>query len=106
MNGDEKRSVSFEGPVGVDEAIAYLKSLQTALKKGTVYVQSGTEVVALSPAAEVTMEVEARTKKEKQSIKFSLRWEKTAELDEHALDAFAISDKEPEFPEVVIEETD
>jgi amphi-Trp domain-containing protein len=106
MTGEDKRTVSFEGAVSIDDAIAYLKSLQAALKKGTVYVQNGTEVVQLAPAGEVSMEVEARSKKEKQSIKFSLRWEKTAEPEEHALEAFAISDKEPEFPAVVIEETE
>jgi amphi-Trp domain-containing protein len=109
MNGNgnaEKRSVSFEGPVTAEEALAYLDALRDAIEKGTVYVQNGLEVVALQPEAEMTMEVEARAKKEKQSIKFSLRWEKVEVPEEHPLDAFAISDTEPEFPEVVIEEVE
>ena len=109
MNGNgngDKRSISFEGAVTRDEAIAYLKSLQTAIKKGTVFVQNGQEVVGLEPEAEMTMEVEARSKKDKQSIKFALRWEKIEVPEEHPLDAFAISDSEPELPEVVIEEAE
>ena len=109
MNGNgngDKRTVSFEGAVTLDEAIAYLKSLQTALKKGSVFVQNGQEVIGLEPGSEMTMEVEARSKKEKQSIKFALRWEKIDVPEEHPLDAFAISDTEPEMPEVVIEEVE
>ena len=92
----EKRSVSFEGPLELTEAIEYLKSLQAALKKGSVYVQNGAEVVHLEPEANVTMEVEARSKKEKQSIKISLRWEKVEEPAVAVAETFAISAKEPE----------
>lgn len=98
MSGsEEKRSAAFEGQVSLNEVIDYLKSLQTALKKGTVYVQNGGEVVALEPEDSVTLEVEARAKKEKQSIKFSLRWEKAEEEEELPVSSiFSISDKAPE----------
>lgn len=106
MNGNgEKRSVSFEGPVELTDAIEYLKSLQAALKKGTVYVQNGSDVVALEPEQTVTMEVDARTKREKQSIKITLRWAKVEEPEEVPTDTFVISAKEPKLPEVeVVEE--
>lgn len=105
MNGNgEKRGVSFEGQVELTDAIEYLKSLQAALKKGKVYVQNGSEVVALEPEQAVTMEVEARTKREKQSIKLTLRWEKVEEPAEVPTDSFVISAKEPEIPEVEVAE--
>jgi amphi-Trp domain-containing protein len=109
MSGsEEKRSAAFEGQVSLNEVIDYLKSLQTALKKGTVYVQNGGEIVTLQPGDNVTLEVEARAKKEKQSIKFSLRWEKEEEEEEEvpASSIFSISDKEPEPVAVAQEEDD
>ncbi len=104
-NGD-KRSVSFEGLVGTDEVIAYLESLRTALEKGTVYIRNGQDVVGLEPAPEITMEVEARSKKEKQVLKLALRWERVDDPEIDPLEAFVITDREPELPQVVIEEVE
>ena len=100
QNGNgEKRGVSFEGEVELSEAMAYLKSLQAALKQGTVYVQNGNDVVALEPEATVNMEVEARTKKDKQSIKISFNWVRVEEPVETLATTFAISSTEPEIEE-------
>jgi amphi-Trp domain-containing protein len=101
-NGD-KKSVSFEGQIDLNDALNYLKSLQAALKKGAAYIQNGAEVVALEPESSVTMEVEARSKKDKQTVKISLKWEKAEEAQE-APAALTISDKEPELVGILPEE--
>ena len=98
-NGD-KKGVSFEGQVELAAALEYLKSLYTGLKKGTAYVQNGTDYVALEPPATVKLEIEARSKKEKQGIKLSISWERDEEVMD-APSALTISDKEPELVGVI-----
>jgi len=102
-NGD-KKSVAFEGQLDLNKALDYLKSLQTALKKGTAYVQNGTGVVGLEPAAQVTLSLEAKSKKDKQSIKIELSWEKTEEAKESEAASLTISEQEPELVGVIEED--
>jgi len=101
-NGD-KKSVAYEGQIELNKALDYLKSLQAALKKGTAYVQNGTEVVALEPESSVSMHVEAKSKKEKQSIKIELSWERAEEV-ETSTGNLSISETEPELVGVIEEE--
>ena len=101
-NGD-KKEVSFEGQVELAAALDYLKNLHAALKKGTAYVQNGGDYITLEPGATVKLEVEARSKKDKQGIKLSIAWER----DEEVLDAssvLTISEKEPELVGVIEDE--
>jgi amphi-Trp domain-containing protein len=95
-NGD-KQSASFEGQVELTEALDYIKSLAVALRKGTAYVQNGTDVVSLEPEPIVGMEVEARAKKDKQSLTISLQWRKTEEVVPVSVtESLAILDSAPE----------
>jgi amphi-Trp domain-containing protein len=102
-NGD-KKSVAFEGQLDLNKALDYLKSLQAALKKGTAYVQNGSDIVALEPETSVSMQVEAKSKKDKQSIKIELSWERAEESIEAAGGSLTISEHEPELVGVIEEE--
>jgi amphi-Trp domain-containing protein len=99
----EKKEVTFEGQMELAKALDYLKSLHAALKKGTAYVQNGTGTVALEPEGVVMVAVEARSKKDKQSIKISLSWEREEETAETPA-SLTISDSEPELVGVISEE--
>jgi amphi-Trp domain-containing protein len=102
-NGD-KKSVAYEGQVDLNKALDYLKSLQAALKKGAAYVQNGTEVVALEPESSVSFQVEAKSKKDKQSIKIELSWERAEDEVETSSGTLTISETEPELLGVIEEE--
>jgi amphi-Trp domain-containing protein len=102
-NGD-KRSVAFEGQLDLNKALEYLKSLQAALKKGKAYVQNGAEVVALEPSGAISMALEAKSKKDKQSIKIELSWERAEDAKAVAASALTISEQEPELVGVIEEE--
>jgi amphi-Trp domain-containing protein len=104
-NGD-KKSVAYEGQVELNKALDYLKSLQAALKKGTAYVQNGSGVVALEPESSVSMSIEAKSKKDKQSIKIELSWERAEDEVEEASGSLTISETEPELVGVIEEEED
>jgi len=100
----EKRTVSFEGDVSLEAALDYLHALNDALEAGVVYVRSEEAVVALEPATEVSLRVEARVKREKQSIKLSLEWETDEEDVPPVTEHFGISATAPEFTDEVDEE--
>jgi amphi-Trp domain-containing protein len=102
-NGD-KKSVAYEGQIDLNKALDYLKSLQAALKKGTAYVQNGTEVVALEPETSVNMAIEAKSKKDKQSIKIELSWERAEDSVEASGGSLTISEQEPELVGVIEDE--
>ena len=101
MSGDDKKSVTFEGQMDLAAVQAHLKALMGGLKAGAIYVQSGHEVIGLHPEATVTMELEARRKKDKQSLKLEIKWESLDE-PEAAVGDLSISSKEPE--PVIVEE--
>ena len=83
---------------------ATTKSLQAALKKGTVYIQNGAEVVTLEPESSVSMQVEAKSKKDKQSIKIELSWERAEDEVEAANGTLSISETEPDLVGVIDED--
>ncbi len=101
MSGEEKKSVTFEGQMDLAAVQAHLKSLMAGFKAGTIYVQSGQEVIGLHPEPNVTMELEARRKKDKQSLKIEIKWESSTE-PEPAVGDLTISAKELE--PVIVEE--
>jgi amphi-Trp domain-containing protein len=102
MSDDNKKSVSYQGQMDLASVQGHLKSLMTAFKAGTIYVQNGHEVLALQPEATVNVEVEARRKKDKQSLKIEIEWE-SAPAPQDPTGSLVISDKEPE-PVLVEEE--
>lgn len=101
MSGEDKKSVTFEGQMDLAAVQAHLKALMGGFKAGAIYVQSGHEVIGLHPEATVTMELEARRKKDKQSLKIEVKWESVSE-PEAGDSELTISAKEPE--PVIVEE--
>jgi amphi-Trp domain-containing protein len=99
---DEKKGVTFEGQMDLAAVQAHLKSLMAGFKAGAIYIQNGGDVVALNPESTVTLELEARRKKDKQSLKLEFKWESAPTLEE-STGILHISDKEPE-PVLVEEE--
>jgi len=100
---EEKKSVTYEGQMDLAAVQAHLKSLMAGFKAGAIFVQNGTDVVGLHPEATVTMELEARRKKDKQSLKIEIKWESAPE-PEIPTGSLSISDKEPE--PIVVEESE
>ena len=75
MSEAAKKEVSYEGQVELAKAIAYLESVVSGLKAGTVSVQQGDDFLTVKPTSSVKFAVEARRKKDKESLAFELKWE-------------------------------
>ena len=59
----------------LDKVLTYLEELAASVRAGSIRVDSGGEAVVLQPADTVTLEVKAKTKKNKQSFRLELSWE-------------------------------
>ena len=72
---DKKAEVSFEGTMTLDKVLSYLEELTASVRAGSIKVEKGVEQVVLQPADVVTLEVKAKSKKNKQSFRLELSWE-------------------------------
>jgi amphi-Trp domain-containing protein len=72
---DHKSEVSFEGTMTLDKVLSYLEELTASIRAGSIKVEKGVEQVTLQPADVVTLEVKAKTKKNKQSFRLELSGE-------------------------------
>ncbi|WP_419787154.1 amphi-Trp domain-containing protein [Pseudodesulfovibrio sp.] len=86
----EKQKIGVKMNVSYKEAVAYLKALVESLESGKIVVKNGEEHVTLTPQEQVAIEVEAKTKKDKQKFSLEISWTEQAAAD------LKISDKEPE----------
>jgi len=99
----EKKGVAFEGQVDLATLQGHLQNLLAGFKKGVIFIQNGADVVELHPEPLMTIGLAARSKKDKQSLKLEIKWEKA--LPEAAsTSALTISVKEPE--PILVEEED
>lgn len=76
-----KRELSVEGKVENKKVADYLESLAKSIKAGKLVVQKGNEALVLTPAAVISMEVEAKQKKDKEKFEIKLEWENTMNED-------------------------
>lgn len=61
--------------VGTNEQLAdYLENLASGLRKSTLYIEQGSQAVTLTPSEELTMELSAKRKEEKQKLSLKLSW--------------------------------
>jgi amphi-Trp domain-containing protein len=100
---DEKKGVTFEDEMDLEAVQEHLKSLLAGFKAGSIYIQNGGDVVGLHPEPTVTMALEARNKKDKQSLKIEIRWQSAPVAEASKSGMLLISKKEPE-PVLVEEE--
>lgn len=86
----DKQKISVKKSLTCKEAVAYMQALVDSLESGKIVVESGEERVTLTPSKHIDIEVEAKTKKNKQKFGFEISW---SNQDDAQL---KISDGEPE----------
>lgn len=92
MGKSEKVKIEYESTLELDQAVSYLEKLLEGLKSGTLRVEKEAEAVTLHPRGPVTLEVEAKQKRERESFEISMKWHRVPEsADEEVL---TISDDE------------
>lgn len=69
-----KRELKAELLMALPELTQYLEAIVTGLREGRVYLEHGDEVVGLTPAPTVTLEIEAKQKKDKEKLCLEISW--------------------------------
>lgn len=91
----EKKSFSFQGPCDLSEVLGHLETVQQGLRAGALYFQSGHEVVGLEPEGTVRLEVGAKSKKNKQTLKIEISWKKESPAEDVPREALRMTLTEP-----------
>lgn len=73
MSGN-KRELQAELHMALPELVSYLEALVNGLREGRVYLQQGEQSVDLCPSQSVTLEIEAKQKKDKDKISIEMSW--------------------------------
>jgi amphi-Trp domain-containing protein len=86
----EKRKIDVKMSLSYSEVVAYLEDLLKSFRSRKIVVQKGTDHVVMTPPDQVGVKVEAKIKKDRQSIGFELSWVQSEPGD------LTISDREPD----------
>jgi amphi-Trp domain-containing protein len=86
----EKRKINVKMSLSYSEVVAYLEDLLKSFKSRKIVVQTGEDHLVMTPPEQVGVKVEAKIKKDRQSIGFELSW---VQCEPGGL---SISDREPE----------
>jgi len=76
MSEKQKVNVKNES-VDRKKVVAYLEALTASLKAGSLFVKHGTQEMALYPKGNVTLEVKASKKREKEKFGIEISWDTT-----------------------------
>jgi amphi-Trp domain-containing protein len=85
----EKKKISTEQRLEYNAAVTCLENLLAAFKTGSIEVRKGERAIVLTPAADVTVAVEAKQKPEKESFLLEISWQHSQECNDG--EAFCIT---------------
>lgn len=71
----EKKKIHISGKMPCTLAISHIECFLDGLRNGSVAVEQGGEKIVLHPHAEIDMEIEARTKDDRQRLVITLDWD-------------------------------
>ncbi len=78
---DPKRKINgkikFESVMQRSEAVAYFGALVDGLRHGQLQFRHGEENLSLAPGEQVTIEVKASKKGDKEKVEFELEWKRS-----------------------------
>ena len=74
MSKHDGARVSHKEETTLGHSLEYLEALLGGLRAGTVRLELGDESITVRPQQKVTMKVKARSRPDRESISFELRW--------------------------------
>lgn len=90
-----KKEIKVKTDMSLNKLGKYLDDLATCMRMGTICVVKGDDFVALKPADKVALEMEAESKKGKESLTISISWEVEKNSQDSSVDLLNISSLEP-----------
>jgi amphi-Trp domain-containing protein len=77
-----KQEISYKRLADKQEVISYLQALAQSFEDGRIVVAHGEKAVDLAPPSVVTLEIEAKQKKDKTKFGFEIIWKHTSDSNE------------------------
>ena len=71
-----KHKVNFKKSSTRDESVAYFQAIINGIKKGAIEFKQEEESIKLSPSQELSVEVKASSKGDKEKVTFKISWTK------------------------------
>ncbi|SOB60176.1 conserved protein of unknown function [Pseudodesulfovibrio profundus] len=75
----EKKKISMKKEMACEDVIKHLETLLSELKDGRIVVKNEEETLILAPAETVSMEIEAKVKKDKRKFALKLKWKEAGD---------------------------
>lgn len=76
MSHSGSRKIDYAADLKLPECVHYLESIARGLRQGRVTLTKGDSRVSLAPAAAVHVEIEAKRKPKKRSLRVELSWQR------------------------------
>jgi amphi-Trp domain-containing protein len=70
----EKKTIEIEATMNREQTAAYFRMLANGLESGSLEIKSGEEVLTLSPSDMISVEIEAKQKKDKSKFSMEMSW--------------------------------
>lgn len=83
----------------LNDVIAQMEAIISSLKEGKVVIQKNNSFISLSPQEQVTLEIEAEQKKDKEELSIELSWRSADIITNDNSAGLTISSHEPEIPD-------
>jgi len=87
--------LKIKASTSIENAVSYLEDIISSLKAGKIVLQKGEECMALSPKENVSFEVKATEKKDKEKLSVEISWRKNDIVVPAEETVFKITSKEP-----------
>jgi len=91
-----KQSLSVEATMTYEAVVAFLEDFRKSFKERKVVVQKGEQFVTLTPLDAISVEIEAKVKKGKQSLGIELEWKEEEKPEIEEGECVKVSSVEPE----------
>ncbi len=91
----QENEIRAKSHTTLNEAISYLEGIVASLKEGRVCVEHGEESLTFEPKGNVTVQVKARKKQDKESVSLKITWRPETNEDEGSNPPLKISSRPP-----------
>jgi amphi-Trp domain-containing protein len=89
-----KNEISFKKTANVHEAAKILEDLARTVKEGKVCIETGKKFITLTPMGDISVEIEAEVKKDKEKMVIEMAWRRSDPVKEQSA-GLKISSIEP-----------
>lgn len=77
----KRTKVKFKSVMLREEAISYFEAIVSGLKRGSIKIRKGDDVIVLKPTPQLDVVVKATSKDQDENIEFQIRWRRPSDSE-------------------------